>query len=298
MPSLNLPQGFRRKAETVVGSAVCLACLAYFAASFAGRWGGVGESACIIASRPWLIVVEAVLMLVGVAVETLRWSVLRRGFMGGGIKADCLATLRSIALGNSTPFNLGEHVGRGMSYSCRRVAAAVSLLASVVQTAAILALGFAGGLVVRSLGMSLPRAGGVAACAAIAAAGFGLAMAWRRRGRRGRAMAAVGLAFGVSVVKVALFSFQLFLLLAACGGAGGGLYWAVLFYYLCVTVTPRVNIFDIGVKGMWAAGIFAPWVGEEGAVAATVVLWLVNIVAPTCAGYVVLLVGRLRRTAA
>lgn len=295
MPSLNLPPGFRRKAEAIVGFAVCLACLAYFAASFAGRWGGVGESVWIIASRPWLIVAEAALMLVGVAVETVRWSVLRRGFMGGSIKADALATLRSIALGNSTPFNVGEHVGRGVSYPHRRVAAAVSLLASVVQTAAILALGFGGGLAVRSLGMSLPRAGGVAACAALAATGLGLAIAWRRRGRRLRTMAAVGWAFAVSVVKVALFSFQLFLLLAACGGAGGGLYCAVLFYYLCVTVTPRVNIVDIGVKGMWAAGIFAPWVGEEGAVAATVALWLINIVAPTCAGYVVLLAGRLRR---
>ncbi|MGN0028655.1 MAG: hypothetical protein ACI35Q_02865 [Marinilabiliaceae bacterium] len=289
---------FSRKAETIVGTAVCIACLAYFAASFAGRWGGVGDSLWLIASRPWLIVAEAVLMLVGVAVETLRWSILRRGFMGGSLVADCLATLRSIALGNSTPFNLGEHVGRGMSYPRRRIAAAVSLLASVVQTAAILALGFAGGLAVRSLGMSLPRAGGVAACAALVAAGFGLAMAWRRRGRRLRAMAAVGWAFAVSTAKVALFSFQLFLLLAACGGASGGLYCAVLFYYLCVTVTPRVNLFDIGVKGMWAAGIFAPWVGEEGAVAATVVLWLINIVAPSCAGYVVLIAGRQRRTTA
>lgn len=289
---------FSRKAEAIIGAAVCIACLAYFAVSFAGRWGGVGDSLWLIASRPWLIGAEAVLMLAGVAVETLRWSVLRRGFMGGSLLTDFLATLRSIALGNSTPFNLGEHVGRGISYSRRRLAAVVSVLASVVQTAAILALGFAGGLAVRSLGMSLPRAGGVAAFAALVTAGFGLAIAWRRRGRKGRALASVGWAFAVSAVKVSLFSFQLFLLLAACGGASGGLYCAVLFYYLCVTVTPRVNIVDIGVKGMWAAGIFAPWVGDEGAVAATVVLWLINIVAPTCAGFVVLLVGRLRRTAA
>lgn len=298
MPSVNLPQGFRRKAEAVVGTVVCVACLAYFAVVFAGRWGGVGDSLWLIASRPWLIVAEACLMLAGVAVETLRWSVLRRGFMGGSLVADSLATLRSIALGNSTPFNLGEHAGRAISYSSRREAAAVSLLASVVQTAAILALGFTGGLAVRSLGMSLPRAGGVAACAALGAAVFGLAMAWRRGVGRGRAMAAVGWAFAVSAVKVALFSFQLFLLLRACGGAGGSLYCAVLFYYLCVTVTPRVSIVDVGVKGMWAAGVFAPWTGEEGAVAATVVLWLINIVVPSCAGFVVLLAGRLRRAGA
>lgn len=265
----------------------------------AGRWGGVGDSMWLLAGRPALMAAEVGLMLAGVGVETLRWSALRRGYMGGSLEADFLATLRSVALGNSTPLNLGEHAGRGMSYPRRRMATVLSLIASVVQTAALLVLGFVGCIGVGHAGVELPRLGVVAACVALAAAGLGLIVVWRRRRRRMRAAAAVGWAFALSVVKVSLFSFQLFLLLAACGGgAGWGLYCAVLFYYLCVTVTPRVNMVDIGVKGAWAVGVFAPWVGEAGAAAATVVMWLVNIVVPSLAGFAVLIIGRLRRRAA
>lgn len=283
------------RAARAIGTVVCVGCLAYFCVGMTGRWGGVGTSLGLMAGRPWLMVAEVALMLLGVGVETLRWAALRSGFMGGRLTDDLLATLRSIALGNSTPLNLGEHVGRGMTYARHRMATVLSLLSSVVQTAAILLLGFAGGLAVRRLGMDIPVAGGVAAAAALVACLFGAAMVWRRRRRWLRAARALGLAFGLAVVKVLMFSFQMFLLLRAGGGAGEGLFAAVLFYYLCVTVSPRVNIVDIGVKGAWAVAVFGPWVCEECIVAATVLMWLINIVAPTLTGYAVLLVGRLRR---
>ena len=59
-------------------------------------------------------------------------------------KSDFTATLRSIALGNATPGNIGEHAGRGMSYADTGKAAIISILASVLQTADIAVLGIAG----------------------------------------------------------------------------------------------------------------------------------------------------------
>lgn len=279
---------------SVLGTVVCAVCLVYFCAGLADRWGGVVRSLGLMAGRPWLMVAEVALMVAGVGVETLRWAALRRGFMGGRLTDDLLATLRSIALGNSTPLNLGEHVGRGMTYARHRMATILSVLSSVVQTAAILLLGFGGGLAVRRLGMNIPVAGGVAAAAALVACLIGVGMTWRKRRRWARAASALCLAFCLAGVKVLMFSFQLFLLLRAGGAEGDGLYAAVLFYYLCVTVSPRVNIVDIGVKGAWAVGIFRPWACEEGIFAATVMMWAINIVVPSLAGYVVLLAGRLR----
>lgn len=284
----SLADGLPRRAGRAVGIAVCLGCLTYFCLSVAEKWDDFSQSVWLMAGRPLLMTAEVLLMLTGIIVETLRWSTLRRGFMSGRLTDDFLATLRSIALGNSTPMNLGEHVGRGMSYPRRRIAAVVSVLASVVQTAALILLGFAGGVAVRGLGMDISRAGVVAAVVALAAALLGLAVVWRKRRRRVRAAWAVGGAFGLSLVKVLLFSLQLYLLLSAGGVGQGGLYWAVLFYYLCITVTPRVNIIDVGVKGAWAVSIFGAWVGEPVILAATVVLWALNIVVPSVCGYVVL----------
>lgn len=267
---------------------VCAACLAYFVRTLAGRWSGVSDSFADLLSRPCLLAVEFLLMLTGVTVETLRWSSLRRGFMGGSLRSDFLATLRSIALGNSTPMNVGEHAGRGMSYPRRRLAALVSVMASVVQTAAIVLLGLAGGAAVRRAGMEIPRAGLLAVAAAGAVALVGLAVIWRRRRKRFSAAAYVAAAFGLSALKVCLFSLQLFLLLASGGCASPGLYCAVLFYYLCVTVTPRLSVADVGVKGAWAEVVLGPWVGCEVAMAATVALWVINILLPTLAGYAAL----------
>lgn len=284
----------RKRLARIVGTVVCLVCLVFFAREIFDKWDGVGRAAWLIAGRPGLIVAEFGLMGLGVFIETLRWSALRRGFMGGRLTDDFLATLRSIALGNSTPMNLGEHLGRGMTYSRHRLATVVSVLSSVVQTAAILTLGFVGGLCVASLGMRIPVAGLVALCAAIGAALFGLAIVWRKRRRRLAAARAIGGSFGLSILKTLNFSFQLYLLLLASAFMTDGLFAAVLFYYLCITVTPRVNILDVGVKGAWAAGIFCPWVADEGIYAATVCLWVVNIVLPSVVGYAVLLVGRFR----
>ena len=276
-------------------AAVSITCLVFFIHHIVTRRDDVGEAVRVTLSHPMLIVVEFSLMSCGVAVEAARWGVLRSGFIGGDFKSDFTATLRSIALGNATPGNIGEHAGRGMSYADTGKAAIISILASVLQTADIAVLGIAGAAGLWMSGRDIDHTAILVAsvlcvccmvvCAVCAIARGGKMRDEVRQVRWCRVVRHMLASFCIGIVKVLLFSLQLYLLLTVDADCDSELFFAVLFYYLCITVTPRMNIIDVGVKGTWAIAIFSPFVSDARIMSATVALWLVNIVIPSLFGY-------------
>ncbi len=274
--------------------------LAYFVCQLSGRWMAVAEAAVRVVGRPWVVALEVLLMAVVVVVEAARWSLMRRAFVSGGsFGQDFVASLRGTALGNSTPGGVGEHVGRASAYGGDLMASGwASLCSSAAQTMAIAFAGVAGAVWLGVVGIGFPKAAIVWGLVAMGIVGVAAAVAclvFRRRiGRVARFVAGrrLGWAYvlssgAVAVLKVCLFSFQLWVLIVACGGVGtADLYAAVLVYYLCVTLTPRLSIVDVGVKGAWSLAVLGGFAGAEAVSAAVILLWGLNIVLPSVVGYV------------
>lgn len=281
---------FRRIAQWVV-AVFCAVCLAAFVHDVWSRRADVVVAMTKALTSPALMAAELALMVANLGVETLRWRSVRGIFTGGGAADDVAASLRAISLGNATPGNVGEHVGRCAAYADKRRAAVASVAASALQTAVIAMLGMAACALLSSGGRPVPQVAmniGAAAFAAMCVFAAVAAVALRRRvlpqaGWGGRLAAAALL----NALKVGIFSFQLFLLLSEGSDAdNAGLFAAVVFYYYLVTLTPRVNIIDIGVKGGLASYVLANGMcAEATVVSAVIVIWAVNIVLPSAIGF-------------
>lgn len=279
-------------------------CLAYFVWQLTDSYVDVIGSFHTIGSQTTLIIAEFALMLMGIVVETVRWSIIRRFFTGGTLKADIIGTLRAISLGNATPANLGEHVGRAMGYDSKGRAFAASFIASVIQTTAIVILGSSGSVFIWEefsryhtralfslpicLAMFIPILLG---CFLFLYIKLGAQRDKLKRfiGRRGFA-SMFYTSLLLNILKVCIFSTQLFLILnIGCHGNQFTLMATVFVYYLYVTVVPRINIIDIGIKGSLAAFFFEPFVETQFIFSASIFIWALNIILPSVLGFISLL---------
>lgn len=276
----------------------CLACLAVFLRDVWGRRAEVEAVLSSSLSSPGLMAAELALMVANLGVEALRWRMVRGLFTDGDAKDDITASLRAISLGNATPGNMGEHLGRALVYADTRQATWASAAASVLQTATIALFGAAACAVLSASGAAVPATAvriGAAAFAVMCVLAALMAYVFRGRAKlmpgRGRRLAEAAL---LNAAKVLVFSTQFFLFLRAGRACDGAiLFAAVLLYYHLVTLTPRVNIVDVGVKGGMASYVFANGLCDGAAVASAVILiWVINIVAPSVIGFASLSVRR------
>lgn len=273
----------------------CIVCLVVFIRNLSVSWNDVAASISSFLRRPWLVTVEVALMILNIGVESVRWRCVRRAFTQGSWADDVKASLRGVSLGNVTPGNVGEHVGRASSYPEHGKAGAASVLSSVLQTAVIALMGGAASL-------GLARADGghtvgiVGLCVFIVLAiltflcggsllrKFGVRVGWS-----GGLCAA---AF-VNVLKVCVFSFQFALLLSGGGWPSPILFQSTLLYYFLITVIPRVNLIDVGVKGGVASWVFGSGLCSEATVnAAVIFIWVLNIVLPSIVGFATFVIRR------
>lgn len=278
-----------------------LICLGYFGYCLIGKWNDVMTSLKLFVSSSSLIVLEFFLMAAGVVLETLRWRFIRKVFVKNGAESDFIATLRAVALGNSTPANVGEHIGRGMSYEENRMATEASLYASVIQTIVIVFVGFLGGLYITyetgDFDMRLVKV--ISVVFLVITGGF---FYWTKHSRLSseiqQAISSDGAAFNftaafiVNIFKFCLFSLQYALLLSFGTELSLLLYCNVLFYYVCITFIPRLNIIDVGVKGALSIHFFSSFNSEEIITSAAILLWGINIIIPTLAGYITILFSK------
>lgn len=296
--SFNVPPLWRKAAKFAI-AAFCVACLAVFCERVWHGRSGIAASFALFFLSPMLLCAELFLMFVNLALETLRWKAVRSIFAIGSLRDDALATLRGVGLGNVTPANIGEHVGRAMSYSDKRSATLASVVASVIQTAAIFTLGFMSSIFF-SLSCDSPIPSEATtfclfgSIASILTAALFFILFRKRLPPRIVWGRGVAMAFALNLAKVSVFSLQLAILLSAGEPPSPSLFLAVAVYYFFVTVVPRVNIIDVGVKGGLASWILTPLCESDVVASAVIFIWALNIVFPSIAGYASLAIGSRR----
>ncbi len=281
----------RKKSRVVFNIAVtifCLVCLVLFCVRLWEERGSVADSFELFFCYKWLIFAEVALMALNIFIESMRWRVLRGIFTSGSFADDLTATLRSISLGNMTVANVGEHVGRFLCYADNKSAGVASLVASVVQTASIVILGgvallcLSGArfvshevIVVAVVVLTVSLIIG-AVLLFLAFRYFSFPEGWGR---------GVVVALMLNILKVAVFSFQLSLLLIPGDIPSMFVFVSVLLYYFFVTIVPRINIIDIGVKGGLATWIFSTFASGGVISSAVIFIWALNIVFPSLFGF-------------
>lgn len=278
-----------RRVFNIAVTIFCLVCLVLFCNRIWVDRDCISASFATFFSYKWLIFAEVLLMGVDILIESLRWSVLRKVFTSGSYTDDLTATLRSISLGNMTFANIGEHVGRFLSYNDKKSAGAASLVASFIQTASIV---FSGGIALAFLKLHdfVPQNIITISIVAIAIAivvgimiiimglrYFHFPVGWGR---------GISLAFSLNIAKLLIFSFQLSLLLTPGLLPNVIIFACVVLYYFFVTIVPRINLIDIGVKGGLATWMFSSFAQSSIISSAIIFIWALNIVFPSLFGFI------------
>lgn len=277
-----------RRVFNIAVTIFCLICLVLFCHRIWVDRDSICASFATFFYYKWLIFVEVLLMGVNIFIESLRWSVLRKVFTSGSYADDLTATLRSISLGNMTFANIGEHVGRFLSYRDKKSAGAASLVASIIQSASIVisggvALAFLNSydfvpqniLYISLIAITVAVVVGVIIIL-IGLRYFHFPAGWGR---------GVSLAFALNIVKFFVFSFQLALLLTPGTLPDALIFACVVLYYFFVTIVPRINIIDIGVKGGLATWMFCSFAQSSVISSAIIFIWDLNIVFPSLFGF-------------
>jgi hypothetical protein len=269
------------------------------------------------AQGPLLLAVLA-LMLANWSVEALKWRLLMRTVQPLSFGRALTATLAGTTVGLITPNRVGEFAGRVLFLDPehRVEGGFATLLGSIAQFVSTLLMGglamLAGGALLHGLAAS-PLLGTVVmwsafliGCAAVALyfspATFGrllLAIPWLHRfERHARVLDAIDrgtlrAVLLLSLVRYAVFTLQFALLAHALAGTGlASALRTVPVVFLVTTLVPTTALTELGVRSSVAA-TFIP--GDEASiVAASALLWAVNLVVPALAGGVALLVARIR----
>lgn len=293
-PMIRLARDIKSWMKPVV-MAFCIVCLVVFIHDISASWHDVSTSIHFFFSKPWLVVTEVSLMVLNIGVESLRWRCVRRVFTSGSWADDVKASLRGVSLGNVTPGNVGEHVGRASSYVEHGKAGMASVVSSVLQTAVISLLGVFACLRVSAAGVGNADVEAVIGLSVLLAMPFLAIFCGRPLLRKVGAAGGSGrwlfAAAAINILKVLIFSFQFALLLCDGEWPSALVFSATLFYYFVITVIPRVNLIDVGVKGGVAAWVFGRGLCETSVInAAVVLIWVLNIVLPSIAGFISLVI--------
>lgn len=277
-----------RRIFNIAVTIFCLVCLALFSHRIWADRDAIVASFSTFFFYKWLIFVEVLLMGANIFVESLRWNVIRRVFTSGSYTDDLTATLRSISLGNMTFANVGEHVGRFLSYSDKKSAGAASLVASIIQTASIVisgALALAFLYFYDSVSQNIFFVSVVAIIIAFVIGILIIFLGVRYFHFPTEWVRGVSLAFALNIAKFFIFSFQLALLLTPGKLPSLLIFASVVLYYFFVTIVPRINIIDIGVKGGIASWIFVSFANYCIISSAVIFIWALNIVLPSTFGF-------------
>ncbi len=273
-----------------------------------------------------VLLLTTLLVPVNWGMESAKWRRLMRPVQPLGRWRAFVATLAGTGIALITPNRTGEFVGRVLFLEPGvRVAGSIATaLGSIAQFVVTLVAGALALVLLGLRGAPFPWASGAATMALLAltllvAAGAlvfyfrpallrqllllvpllrRLRPATRVLGRFRRKELLMVLAW--STARYAVFTGQFVLLCGALhsGLAPGTAALAVAVVYLIGTLVPTMFISELGVRGSVAIAVMVPLGGGAAAVvAASGILWLLNVVLPAAVGTVLLLTARIRTKA-
>ncbi len=278
-----------------------------------------GPLAALVGGTPWTMLgAVAGLMAANWTIEAVKWRRLLRPVERLRFRRALAGTLAGTTIGLITPNRVGEFAGRILFLEPEhRVAGGfATVLGSIAQFVVTL---LAGGAAVMAGGDDLFGTGAPPpvravimwsavsiGCAAVllyfnpaVLARLLLAVPWLDRFERHvRVLEAMDRrtltqVFALSALRYAVFTAQYALVASALAGTtfAQGLA-TVPVVFLLTTLVPTTAITELGVRGSVAAA-FIPG-DAAGVVAASALIWAVNLLLPAAAGGVILLVARIR----
>lgn len=241
--------------------------------------------------------------------ESWKWQFLVRGFEPMTIWEAQRQVYYGTIAGFVTPYKLGEYPGRALLFRHTGqhwlTATCLGMIGGYAMTTVIVVFGLPAALwwlaPDSSLAWSIALAlfGALLAIIALPALMRRLqTREWKSEQARLLVSSMASLSYsdiavllGISLVRYAVFSFQLLLTLLFCGVRLDALSMLVTLplYYLLITVTPNVPAAEIAVRGAWAVAIFERFGSDisAAAVIATLLLWFINTVFPLIIGSIV-----------
>jgi hypothetical protein len=275
-------------------------------------WSGPGDKVA------WAVVFLVVAMMgLNWAIEARKWQVLMRPIQGLSMLRAFTGTVAGTSIGLITPNRVGEFAGRVLFLEPehRVPGSFATLLGSIAQFVVTLLVG--GVFLMFGRPAFLGEAGWPLTWTAVTWSalliGCAAVFLYFSPGAFARLLLAVPLlrrferhahvldtyerpvllhVFVLSLVRYAVFTLQFALLLKAMAGVDMVVALeAVPAVFLVTTLVPTTALTELGIRGSVAA-TFIP--GDvTGIVAATALLWLINIVFPALVGSVILLVVRI-----
>ena len=241
--------------------------------------------------------------------ESWKWQFLVRGFEPMNIWEAQRQVYYGTIAGFVTPYKLGEYPGRALLFRHTKqhwlTATCMGVIGGYAMTTVIVVFGLPAAIwwlapdssLIWSIVLAL--AGAILAIIALPALMRRLqSRAWASEQARllistmaELSCRDIAVLLGISLVRYAVFTFQLLLTLLFCGVQLDALSMAVCLplYYLLITVTPNVPAAEIAVRGAWAVAIFERFGADisAAAVIATLILWVINTVFPLIIGCIV-----------
>jgi hypothetical protein len=268
--------------------------------------------------HPGLLIASLALMMANWGLEARKWQLLVSHALPASYRRALMGVLAGVSFTMLTPNRTGEFLGRVLSLpdGSRIRAATLTAFSSMSQLVVTLSAGIAGMAYLQHYYHGTPSWQPILAYALL----YGSAMAlllllavyfnvaalvrllhkWPPIGKYTSYLQAVGelqapelLRYLVlSALRYAVFLWQYYLIFALCGvqltiwQAAAGT--ASLF--LILAVVPSVSLAELGIRGKASLFVFGLLGGSDlGILAATGLIWLINIILPAAAGSLILL---------
>jgi hypothetical protein len=253
------------------------------------------------------VIVQLVLMVVNIGLETAKWHVLTRSFVNQQIGISIRQVLSGFVTGIITPSRLGEPIGR-LIYLPKRVrvlAVGLTFIGGFIQTIVIFTAGviaFVIGLLVSHTqtgwpdlvhsGILIVLASLILLLALIILAKFFFPLKiriWKRYFHRYFTLVKKQRWLQVvllTVIRYFIFGFQL--IVALCFVSDKSLWPGFLLlvpvYYFIITLIPGFLFTELGIRGSVAILLFGALTSDANVVIAVFFIWFINVALPTLFG--------------
>ena len=238
----------------------------------------------------WIIITELVLMLINIALETLRWIEIDKERSGRYSFYQNFKTItESIALSLITPLGIGEHIGKARGSNNAKSSVVASALGSFIQTSVIVLMGIIGSLLLSYNDIILIAVVDIFIIVAILI--LAIFVVYKAKTRliidiiNEYSISKIAKIYLINIVRCIVFSYQMYLMQTlSISSFNTDIFYLILVYYMVITLTPSSGLADIGIRGTMAITFIGGTNNNWSGVAA-VMIWIINKIIPSIFGF-------------
>jgi len=255
-----------------------------------------------------LILLAFALLFLNWGIEVFKWRLLTRSIERVSFKKAWQSVWMGVCIGNLTPGRVGEFAGRVLFFkpAHRAKAATLHFVSGITQLVVTIVMGCVGLLCFSSM-IDKKYFVSILTAEVVLLLAFSVLLwrvnkviAWLKTRKfldkfdftdlEVERVMLLKMLF-LSTLRYTVFSVQFYLLLAACGVAGNmyHIIGAITITYLLLSTIPMISFIEVAIRAFVVVLLFGGLGSNDWklSVAATL-LWIINIVVPSVAGYVFL----------